>query len=183
MSMYALLQLQVDKKELTRLQLLCKMDDLMNNSTIINHVYNKLKQICQDENITVIYSDAYCNNLNASGIYQYTPDLTVKNIILRESVDNKTRIPTFAHEIGHHFGIKYYNDTSEEFANKYVKTLFEKYFPSYICQIYRCVIKVYADLNKYKEDENVINEYNLLKQDPILSGVLKKWKNQLLNLS
>jgi hypothetical protein len=133
-----------------------------------------LLDICHNEDIEFILSDSECERISASGLFRYSEDLLCRTIILKESDSIPRRIPTLFHELGHYYGIRFFNDCSEEFADKYIKEILEKNFPSYICYIYRFWVKVMTKDYSYGNNYNPIKEYFLLKRDPMLKQLLVK---------
>jgi len=117
---------------------------------VLKKFYDELIKICRQELIYVRYynntkelNEAVYENeseRNAAGVYQHlTKEYnTPLNRISKEFPKIHVVLPTFsnregysetyvlAHELGHHFCFEYYNDTSEESANKYIFALARK---------------------------------------------------------
>lgn len=146
---------------------------LSTDDDIIKYTYNKLLSICKDEKIPVKYDTNECNKRHAAGLYCYSKDLTCFEIVLRQESESEN-LNTFLHEIGHHFGIHYHNDKSEEFANMYTKDIIEKYFPTYFREIFKTLIKIRTN-SDYRIDSDVMSEYEVLKNDPELCHIIAKY--------
>lgn len=146
---------------------------LFTDDDIIKYTYNKLLSICKDEKIPVKYDTIECNKRHAAGLYCYSKDLTYFEIVLCQESELEN-LNTFFHELGHHFGIHYHNDKSEEFANMYTKVIIEKYFPTYFREIFKTLIKIRTN-SEYRIDSDVMSEYEVLKNDPELCHIIAKY--------
>lgn len=136
---------------------------IFSDERINRKLINAFEKICEDEGVELKYFEN-CESLNnyrgvydkekfAAGVYQFTRFVNTgkisnedsKRILLSKNKGSFSLINcfTFAHELGHHFGIKYNNDDSEETADSYVSWLCEKNLNGFEFNRIKAYTKIY----------------------------------------
>jgi len=130
---------------------------------ILNKFNTKLKQLCIDENIKLTYHpDEETKN---AGLYIY-----IKKKELRKEHELKypkikiytkrNNMLVLAHEIGHHYGVTDFDDTSEEFADNYIATLAKRYLNDYELLLCKITFEVYSN-TKLSLNKDEIKKYRI----------------------
>lgn len=148
---------------------LCLDDNLVKEAT--DRLLLALNHICIQENINIQYFDNIyelnnidsqkLSNLTSSGSLNDQSLAVGKYVHLRDmdlkeqheygypkiQLINNDKYLTwiFAHELGHHFALKFQNDNSEKAADNYIATLCEKHLSEIDQDILRVYIKFYKE--------------------------------------
>ena len=125
-----------------------------------NVIYRKfhdgLLKICEDEKIFIhvhnnidelnknVYGDV--DKPQAAGVYRYRK-IYKDGDELPAIHFQKNSTFVLAHEVGHHFGIKYFENDSEEFADKYIYQLAKRILTKSDIGIINIEINVFAKCN------------------------------------
>ena len=127
---------------------------------------NYLVDVCEKEGIYLYYHDDIVE-LNrtvfgeekkpenyAVGVYQYLKTIDVEyskkhkypriSLLKTSTLTGTSDLMVFAHEIGHHYGIKKYDNDSEEIADVISVNLFKKCFTKYDVFRYKHFLKIYS---------------------------------------
>jgi hypothetical protein len=112
------------------------------------HALNVFENICKKEDIPLTYVEGpYQSGSDmACGTYTYKSCrgnwLTPVGIKVDGTSESKVFI--LAHELGHHFCMKLYNDNSESSADRYIKTLFKEHVPEKHVEVLKMSIGIYS---------------------------------------
>lgn len=144
---------------------------------------NILLQLCKEENIKINYFNTIeelsesCQSYSKDkerivGLYGYSVKKDSIEFIYDDvhpfiSLTNNYDVFTFAHEIGHHFSLKYNYDRTETSADNYIFTLAKKYLTDIEIFILSIELEVYSKANfslpriKRKQWRKFKKEHNL----------------------
>lgn len=108
------------------------------NKKLVNRVFQNTYKYIKQENIKTSFLNEVKNKEeNVLGTYAYhnngdgTYDTKNAEIKVLNTQDRFEQLCTLIHEVGHHYYIKNFNDTSEVSANKHVIDTFKKELPTW----------------------------------------------------
>jgi len=140
-----------EENEAPGLYSMWKYEVILNNKArkiVLDRFFDKLLLVCREEDIKVTIfeteeelnknslksSDSNVKSSTAVGLYGSARKALTNVFVYNEKFpyiylnrEDTIVAMTLAHELGHHFCMKEYDDTSEEGANAYIRVLAEKY--------------------------------------------------------